>query len=290
MTYNARITSVALSRTLHNKSRSLHEVKEIDIPVPWGKVAGKLWGSQDKQPILAMHGWQDNAASFDNLAPFLLKNTPILAIDLPGHGLSSWLPPGFMYNEIVYFLLIKRIKKHFGWKKMKLLTHSLSSMTTYWYAATFPMDLQYLEESNGVQPNYTYDELLKKGLANMVSDMDEATYKILMNRGSTKREDGKYIINRDPRLRIIPIHTLVAQEHQEQYAKLITCPYLIIKGSKLHEEKKENFYRPIEIMKSVNNNVHFKTLSRISKTTHHFHLTNAEETAAIINPFLEQYN
>jgi pimeloyl-ACP methyl ester carboxylesterase len=267
-----------------------------------------------------MHGWQDNAASFDNLAPFLLKNTPILAIDLPGHGLSSWLPPGFMYNEIVYFLLIKRIKKHFGWKKMKLLAHSLSSMTTYWYAATFPMDLQYvialdfykflsidaiiysnyfanavntffkLEENNGVQPNYTYDELLKKGLANMVSDMDEATYKILMNRGSTKREDGKYIINRDPRLRIIAMHTLVAQEHQEQYAKLITCPYLIIKGSKLHEEKKENFYRPIEIMKSVNNNVHFKTLSRISKTTHHFHLTNAEETAAIINPFLEQYN
>jgi ABC-type uncharacterized transport system ATPase subunit len=49
MTYNARIISVALSRTLHNKSRSLHEVKEIDIPVPWGKVAGELSISIDKR-------------------------------------------------------------------------------------------------------------------------------------------------------------------------------------------------------------------------------------------------
>jgi len=266
-----------------------------------------------------MHGWQDNAASFDNLAPLLLKNTSILAIDLPGHGLSSWLPPGFMYNEIVYFLLIKRIKNYFGWKKIKLLVHSLSAMTTYWYAANFPADLQYVIaldfykfpsidaitysnlfmnavdtffklEKNSVQPNYTYDELIKKGLANIISDMDEATYKILMSRGSRQREDGKYIINRDPRLRVIPIHTLVAQEHQEQYAKLITSPYLIIKGSTLYEEKEEDFYRPIEIMKSVNDNVHFKILSTISKTAHHFHLTHAKETAAIIKPFLEQYN
>jgi len=267
-----------------------------------------------------MHGWQDNAASFDNLAPLLIKNTPILAIDLPGHGLSSWLPPGFMYNELVYFLLIKRIKNYFGWKKIKLLVHSLSSMTTYWYAANFPADLQYvisldfykfpstdaivytslfanavdtffkLEESNSVQPKYTYDELLKKGLRNIASDMDEATYKILMSRGSMQTKDGKYIINRDPRLRIIPIHTLVAQEHQEQYAKLITCPYLIIKGSKFYAEKEEYFYGPIEIMKSVNDNVHFKTLSTISEGAHHFHLTHAEETAAIIKPFLEQYD
>jgi len=48
MTYNARITSVALSRTLHNKSQSLYEVNEVDIPVPWGKVAGKLSISMDK--------------------------------------------------------------------------------------------------------------------------------------------------------------------------------------------------------------------------------------------------
>jgi len=45
---NVRITSVALSRTLHNKSQSSYEVNEIDIPVPWGKVAGELSVSADK--------------------------------------------------------------------------------------------------------------------------------------------------------------------------------------------------------------------------------------------------
>lgn len=101
-------------------------------------ILGKLWGSQDKQPILAMHGWQDNAASFDNIAPFIIKNIPVMAINLPGHGLSSWLPPGFMYNELIYFLLIKRIKKYFGWEKLKIMAHSLSDYDNILVRRKFP--------------------------------------------------------------------------------------------------------------------------------------------------------
>ncbi|EZA55003.1 hypothetical protein DMN91_009500 [Ooceraea biroi] len=319
-----RVTSrVGSSRALRNEPRpSRHEVNEVDIPVPWGKVTGKLWGSREKQPILAMHGWQDNAASFDNLAPLLLRNAPVLAIDLPGHGPSSWLPPGLMYTEIVYFLLIKRIQKYFGWRRIKLMGHSLSAMTAYWYAGIFPEDLRYVialdvykfpsipataycalfkngvnmffktEENSGVQPRYTYDELIEKGMAgyaNTVSDMDETAYKILMSRGSTQEEDGKYVVNRDPRLRGLPIHSLIEQEYQKEYARSITCPYLIIKGSDFYIEKEEEFHEVLDVMKSVNNNVYLKALP-VSKATHHFHLTHAEETAAIINPFLEKYN
>lgn len=269
-----------------------------------------------------MHGWQDNAASFDALVP-LLKDIPVLAIDLPGHGLSSWLPPGFQYTESVYLLLIKRIQRYFGWKKVKLMMHSLSAMTAYWYAALFSTDVQYvvaldclafpsldvityksfflnavdigfkLEENESVQPRYTYDELIKKGLmgyATVVSDMDEMAYKIIMSRGSTQEEDGKYIVNRDPRLRVLPFQTLYGQDHQREFARLITCPYLIIKVTDLYPEKKENFYEALEIMKTVNDHVYFKTLTAPQKLTHHFHLTHPEETAAIIQPFLEKYD
>ncbi|XP_014606844.1 PREDICTED: probable serine hydrolase isoform X3 [Polistes canadensis] len=74
-----------------------NDPEEIQIPVPWGFISGKLWGSRDKQPIVAIHGWQDNAGSFDNLAPFISSNLPILSIDLPGHGYSSHLPSGQFY-------------------------------------------------------------------------------------------------------------------------------------------------------------------------------------------------
>ena len=50
--------------------------------------------------ILCLHGWLDNAASFNRLAPLLLDSFPvsdeqqqqpmeILALDFPGHGLSG---------------------------------------------------------------------------------------------------------------------------------------------------------------------------------------------------------
>ncbi|KAG8302741.1 hypothetical protein J6590_025016 [Homalodisca vitripennis] len=69
------------------------EPVEIKIPVPWGHISGKWWGPQDKNPVIAIHGWQDNAGTFDNLAPLLPADVPFLCIDLPGHGFSSHLPP-----------------------------------------------------------------------------------------------------------------------------------------------------------------------------------------------------
>lgn len=53
---------------------------------------GKWWGPRDKQPIIAIHGWQDNAGTFDPLIELLPKDLSILCIDLPGHGLSSHIP------------------------------------------------------------------------------------------------------------------------------------------------------------------------------------------------------
>lgn len=58
--------------------------EEITIPVPWGVVAGKWYGDRKKQPVLAIHGWQDNAGTFDRLCPLLPSTIPILCIDLPG--------------------------------------------------------------------------------------------------------------------------------------------------------------------------------------------------------------
>lgn len=32
--------------------------KEVTIPVPWGKIAGKWWGSTDHKPLLCIHGFR----------------------------------------------------------------------------------------------------------------------------------------------------------------------------------------------------------------------------------------
>lgn len=62
--------------------------------MPWGIVAGKWYGPENVRPILMLHGWQDNAGTFNTLIPLLPQNHSYLALDLPGHGLSSRLPAG----------------------------------------------------------------------------------------------------------------------------------------------------------------------------------------------------
>lgn len=79
------------------------EWEEVQIDVPWGVIAGKWYGDREQQPVLAIHGWQDNAGTFDRLLPLLPQCIPILAIDLPGHGLSSHYPTGMVCTQIVSY-------------------------------------------------------------------------------------------------------------------------------------------------------------------------------------------
>ncbi len=51
--------------------------------------AAMCWGDPTQPLVIALHGWLDNALSFVKLAP-LLNNHYVVAVDLSGHGLSSW--------------------------------------------------------------------------------------------------------------------------------------------------------------------------------------------------------
>ena len=56
---------------------------------------GKTWGNPQGIPVICLHGWLDNACSFDALAPLLPNDShKFIAIELPGHGFSSHFPEG----------------------------------------------------------------------------------------------------------------------------------------------------------------------------------------------------
>ncbi|HQC73883.1 MAG TPA: alpha/beta hydrolase, partial [Candidatus Competibacteraceae bacterium] len=65
----------------------------LELSTPYLRLAARAWGPADGLPVLAVHGWLDNAASFDALAP-LLPELRLVALDLPGHGHSAHRPPG----------------------------------------------------------------------------------------------------------------------------------------------------------------------------------------------------
>lgn len=61
------------------------------------QLAALEYGDPDGKPVLALHGWLDNAMSFAHLA-LRLQGMHIIALDLMGHGLSDHKPEGTGYQ------------------------------------------------------------------------------------------------------------------------------------------------------------------------------------------------
>ena len=60
------------------------------------------WGSSAKLPLLLLHGIGRDAHSFDHIAPSFADEYHVVAVDLRGHGDSSWHPAGaYLVDDFV---------------------------------------------------------------------------------------------------------------------------------------------------------------------------------------------
>lgn len=101
-------------------------------------LAAKRWGDPALPPLLALHGWLDNAGSFDALAPLLTRRWQVIAIDLRGHGHSSHIAPGAWYHYVDYFDDLRALIDHLGVERIDLLGHSLGGTLASLFAAAYP--------------------------------------------------------------------------------------------------------------------------------------------------------
>ena len=86
-------------------------------------IAGLAWGDPAAKPMLALHGWLDNAASFACLAP-LLGEYYIVAVDLTGHGLSDKRSKDATYQIWDDLPQIASVLDQLGWERFDLVGHS----------------------------------------------------------------------------------------------------------------------------------------------------------------------
>ena len=74
---------------------------EIRLDTRQGALAGLAWRRQGRPRVLALHGWLDNANSFQPMAP-LLGQLDLVALDLPGHGHSDHRHSTARYHFVDY--------------------------------------------------------------------------------------------------------------------------------------------------------------------------------------------
>lgn len=119
-------------------------VREVSLDLPHLRLAAQAWGDPGLPRLLALHGWLDNAASFDRLAPLLCGHFHIVALDLPGHGRSGHRPPGTWYHYVDYLGDTLAAADALGWTHFGLLGHSLGGAVASMLAAACPQRIQRL--------------------------------------------------------------------------------------------------------------------------------------------------
>lgn len=128
-------------------------MNEIRIPLGSLDLAALVHGPDDAPPILALHGWLDNAASFTSLATHL-PGRRLIALDLPGHGHSDHLPPGrFVHYHFADSVQLVLAAAHaLGLKRFDLLGHSMGAGIGSLVAAAAPEQVGHLALIEGLGP------------------------------------------------------------------------------------------------------------------------------------------
>lgn len=101
------------------------------------RLAGRAWGPEDGLPVLALHGWMDHAASFQELAP-RLAGCHVVALDLSGQGMSDHRAAHATYNIWDDLPQIAGLMDLLGWKDCVLIGHSRGASISALFAAALP--------------------------------------------------------------------------------------------------------------------------------------------------------
>jgi pimeloyl-ACP methyl ester carboxylesterase len=218
----------------------MNAATELALALPHQRLAARSWGDPLQPRLLALHGWLDNAASFDRLAPLLCEHFHIVAIDLPGHGRSDHRPPGAWYHYVDYPGEVLAAAAALGWERFGLLGHSLGGTVASVLAALVPERIERLLLIEALGPltgeaGQTLAQLqralhqrasLQEKNLRVFADADEAAQarvrandlslaaaRVLVSR-SLKAVDGGYVWSSDPRLTLAsPQRFTEAQVH-----------------------------------------------------------------------------
>lgn len=227
--------------------------EEVRLRLPHIELAAHLYGPEDGQPVIALHGWLDNAASFARLAP-LLPGMRIVALDFAGHGHSDHRPPGSSYAIWDYAYDVLQVAEQFGWQRFSLLGHSMGAIVSVLLAAAMPERIERLALIDGLIP-YTGEadsspqklgEALKAQLAlagkrkPVYSEFSRAVEARMRGVGAVSREaaellaqrglmpvPGGYTWRTDSRL-TLPSPLRLTHAHALAFARSLQCPTKLV--------------------------------------------------------------
>lgn len=282
-------------------------LESVSIATKRLKLNGLWNGVSSGIPVIALHGWLDNAASFIPLSKKLSLNQPFYAIDMPGHGHSEHRPQSASYSMIENVLDVAALVNEIApsGAPVVLLGHSLGGIICSLFAAASPerVTRMVLLDSLGPMVDDASAVLgqLRKATSKISAfrastltvyptlddaanartsgfgKLDLAAARILVERGS-RAVKGGFSWTSDSRL-MEPSLLRLSESQVEAIFNGIECPVSLICGSEGYFSNYEKFSKRL---------AYIRDLSKYQVAGgHHFHMDgDVEATAGLISEFI----
>lgn len=229
---------------------------EIVISASGYQVVAVEYGDPRGKPVLALHGWLDNAASFFAMAKHL-QGVRLIALDLIGHGRSDHRPQLMPYHIWDNVADLHSVMQALNLEKVDLVGHSMGASIAMLFAATFPEKIGRMMLIDGLGPLAYETEELPGLLAEAIVRRDRMAAKALkpypsfesavtarmnsrwpvpreaaealLERGLTKTEKG-YIWSNDPKL-LLPSLVRFSPDQISSFLRSVRSEAIVIKAS-----------------------------------------------------------
>lgn len=189
------------------------DVDELSYQLGDLTLAAIACGNKFDEPVLCLHGYLDNAASFLPLIQHitqesdLLSNRRVIALDWPGHGYSDHRSVGAHYHFFDYVSDLVALFSLNNWQAIDIVAHSMGAMIASAFAAAFPEKVKSLTliDSFGFicAPAEQTTDQLRKGVLSRVKTVNttrsftkEMAIKARQNVSDLNEEHVKLIIQR----------------------------------------------------------------------------------------------
>jgi pimeloyl-ACP methyl ester carboxylesterase len=274
----------------------------------------KAWGNKNGQVVLCIHGWLDNANSFDKIADHLTLDHYFIAIDLAGHGLSHHRKRNSAYYLWDYALDILEVIEQLQLQKVSIIAHSMGTGIASIIASVFPkmiakivfidgLGAPFVVKEENLVANFhqsvrhlrmarktklygfssenssqftSKEEAIQDRMKNPIGAISHNASACLAERSLVKVASG-YRWRHDPRI-VLPECYRMTESHAQLFIEAIRCETLIILG-------KQGLFSDgmfqSRIDKFKNATIHWM------EGGHHLHLEGQQkEIAQLINNFL----
>lgn len=279
-------------------------VEETRFSLPHVELAAHLFGPEDGIPVIALHGWLDNAMTYARLAP-KLHGLRIVALDFPGHGHSGHYASNSSYSMWEYLEDVLLVAEQLGWERFSLMGHSLGGIISTLLAAAVPERIERLALIDGLIPFTGEAEDSAKRLGDALrarlavrekrkpvyGDLDRAVQARMQGVVAVSREaaellaqrglepvPGGYTWRTDIRLTLPSVMRLTFA-HVQEFVRSVQCPVSLVLAAQGHMAVEPRIAGLLE-------GTHFE----VHKLTggHHLHLNDedgAQQVADCFNRF-----